>query len=68
MLGLPNVRVNHGNQLALALQWHEAGLDLADTLHLAQSQNCAALYTFDQRFVKRSVGLDECDVRAVLPK
>ncbi|MEM6836976.1 MAG: hypothetical protein AAF609_08980, partial [Cyanobacteria bacterium P01_C01_bin.120] len=29
-------------------------LDFADTLHLAQSQNCAALYTFDQRFVKRS--------------
>ncbi|MEM1281564.1 MAG: type II toxin-antitoxin system VapC family toxin [Cyanobacteria bacterium P01_H01_bin.152] len=31
VLGLPNVRVNHGNQLALALQWHEAGLDGRDS-------------------------------------
>jgi len=68
VLGLPNVWVNQGNQIALALQWHETGLDFADALHLAQSQTCEAVYTFDQRFVKRVAGLEQCNVRAVLPE
>lgn len=68
VLGLPNVWVSQGNQIALALQWHETGLDFADALHLAQSQTCEALYTFDQRFVKRVAGLEQCDVRAILPE
>lgn len=67
VLGLPNVQVKHGQQLALALQWYEAGLDFADALHLAQSQDCEGLYTFDQRFVKRTEGLDNCEVKAKLP-
>jgi predicted nucleic-acid-binding protein len=68
VLGLLNVQVDHGNQLALALQWHETGLDFSDALHLAQSQTCEALYTFDQRFVKRATGLEQCHANVVLPE
>jgi predicted nucleic-acid-binding protein len=63
LLGLPNVHVTNATMLAQVLQWHEAGLDFADALHLAQSQHCSAFYTFDSRFVSRSAGLGECPVR-----
>lgn len=68
VLGLPNVEVNQGQRLAQALQWHEAGLDFADALHLAHSQDCEALFTFDQRFVKRAEGLEMCEVKTVVPR
>ena len=32
-------------------------------LHLAQSQNCEAFYTFDDRFIKRSSGLADNNVK-----
>ncbi|NJN20064.1 MAG: type II toxin-antitoxin system VapC family toxin [Leptolyngbya sp. RL_3_1] len=67
VLGLTNVQVKQGQQLALALQWYESGLDFADALHLAQSQGCEALYTFDQQFVKRAQGLANGEARVVVP-
>jgi len=63
LLGLPNVYVNNATLLAQVLQWHEAGLDFADALHLAQSQQCSAFYTLDNRFISRSIGLGKCPVR-----
>ena len=41
------------------LCWVEKGLDFADALHLAHSQEATTLYTFAQRFSKRSEGLGE---------
>lgn len=35
----------------------------ADALHLAQSQSCSAMYTFDIKFVNRAKGLTECKVQ-----
>jgi len=63
LFGLPNVRVRDTMTIALALQWHEQGLDFADALHLAQSQHCQEMQTFDQRFVRRSEGLTPRPVR-----
>jgi predicted nucleic-acid-binding protein len=63
LLGLPNVHVTNATMLAQVLQWHEAGCDFADALHLAQSQHCSVFYTFDNRFVSRSTGLGECSVQ-----
>jgi predicted nucleic-acid-binding protein len=63
LLGLPNVQLMHGSLIAQALQWHEEGLDFADALHLAQSQNCSTMYTFDTKFVNRAKGLTECEVQ-----
>jgi predicted nucleic-acid-binding protein len=35
-----------------ALSYQESGLDFADALHLASSNDCASLATFDQAFIK----------------
>ncbi|AFY62733.1 type II toxin-antitoxin system VapC family toxin [Synechococcus sp. PCC 6312] len=63
LLGLPNVELTNGHLLLQALQWHENGLDFADALHLAQSQACSGLYTFDTKFIKKAQGLTACDVQ-----
>ena len=63
LLGLPNVQLTNGSLMAQALQWHESGLDFADALHLAQSQDCSAIYTFDTKFVNRAKGLTDCEVQ-----
>jgi predicted nucleic-acid-binding protein len=63
LLGLPNVQPANGGLIAKALQWHENGLDFADALHLAQSQHCSAMHTFDTQFVNRAKGLGECNVQ-----
>jgi predicted nucleic-acid-binding protein len=62
LFGLPNVQVANASLMAQVLQWHENGLDFADALHLAQSQSCSAIYTFDDKFVKRAINLTECQV------
>lgn len=61
LFGLRNVQIANGSLILQILQWHEHGLDFADAFHLAQSQNCSAIYTFDDKFVKRSKGLSDCE-------
>ena len=63
LFGLPNVHLADGRLIAQVLQWREDGFDFADAFHLAQSQNCSSLYTFDDKFVKKANGLTECDVQ-----
>lgn len=63
LLGLPNVHMTNGSLIAQTLQWHEQGLDFADALHLAHSQNCSSIYTFDVQFVSRAKGLTKCEVQ-----
>lgn len=60
---LPNVQIANANLMAQVLQWHEEGLDFADALHLAQSQDCSSMYTFDEKFIRRAKNLSECEVR-----
>jgi bifunctional DNA-binding transcriptional regulator/antitoxin component of YhaV-PrlF toxin-antitoxin module len=50
-------------RLAVMEQWHENGMDFADALHLAQSQNCYVIYTFDIKFVDKAKGLTRCEVQ-----
>lgn len=63
LFGLPNVKITNENLMAQVLQWHENGLDFADALHLAQSQNCSALCTFDTKFVNKAKELTQCVVQ-----
>jgi predicted nucleic-acid-binding protein len=63
LFGLPNVQVTNGSMMLQVLEWHEHGLDFADALHLAHSQNCSAMYTFDDKFAKRAKGLGKCEVQ-----
>ena len=52
LFGLPNVFLQNPTAIMLALDWHENGLDFSDSLHLAQSQTCKRMLTFDKKFVK----------------
>ena len=63
LCGLPNVVLPHPHQMLTALQWFSAGMDFADALHLAASQDCRTFLTFDQKMVKRAKGLSDCSVR-----
>lgn len=63
LFGLPNVQITNENLMAQVLQWHENGLDFADALHLAQSQNYSALYTFDTKFVNKAKELTQCVIQ-----
>ena len=62
LLGLPNVRVANPEILAKAIKWHAAGLDFADSLHLAKSQDAVKFLTFDAKFIKKAKGLGNCQV------
>jgi predicted nucleic-acid-binding protein len=66
LLGLPGIHVEDPNRIVLALEWHAAGLDFADALHLAASQETDAFATFDKAFVRSAAGLGRC--RVVEPK
>ncbi|QUS59950.1 type II toxin-antitoxin system VapC family toxin [Synechocystis sp. PCC 7339] len=54
LLGLEYVTVEGWAQVSPALQWHLQGLDFADALHLAASQQCQHFVSFDdKRFARR---------------
>ena len=60
VLGLPQVHVTDRTRLVLAIDWHLAGLDFADALHLASSQHAETLATFDKSFVKSAGNRGTC--------
>lgn len=62
-LGLPNVQTARPSVIAQALDLAGQGLDFADALHLAASQDCVQFATFDTSFVKKADGLAGCKVR-----
>jgi predicted nucleic-acid-binding protein len=63
LFGLPNVSISNASLTNQVLQWHQQGLDFADAFHLAQSQHCSELYTFDEKFRKKAKGLAQCNVK-----
>lgn len=60
--GLPNVEVDRSQQVARALQWYEDGLDFADAIHLALSQDADQLATFDRAFARDAARHGSCTV------
>lgn len=64
ILGLPMVVAEQPEQLALALDYYERGLDFADALHLVASPDACRFHTFDRKLVKAasSLGLPVEDV------
>jgi predicted nucleic-acid-binding protein len=66
LLGLPNFKPQQPEALRQALTWYAQGLDFTDALHLALSQGCDGLVTFDKAFARQSVKLKALPpVRAV---
>jgi len=62
LFGLENVRIEHPYAIAKAVEWHRDGMDFSDALHLVNSRECDALYSFDARFVKAAKGRSKCPV------
>lgn len=63
LFGLKDVVLEDGERVAMALEWHEQGLDFADALHLAASPEGTPFYTFDRKLIKASRGVSRQDVR-----
>lgn len=53
-VGLEGLVVEDRPAVLRALEWHRAGLDFADALHLASSSAADSFATFDAALVKRS--------------
>ncbi len=62
LFGLENVYISNPHSTAQAIEWHSSGLDFSDALHLAFSQECEQLYSFDSKFVTKAKGLSKCSV------
>ena len=55
LLGLGNVTIEQADAVETALRYYQQGIDFTDALHLASSQHCSMLLTFDDRkFARRA--------------
>ncbi len=54
LAGLENVRLEDPLIIANALNWADAGMDIADALHLASMGAAASFVTFDEKLVARA--------------
>ena len=54
ILGLPNVDVEDPLVVSQSLDWVEKGLDFADALHVASSQDAQKISTFDAALQKKA--------------
>lgn len=62
LFGLDNVYLSNPHSTAQAIKWHTEGLDFSDALHLAHSQECEHLYSFDAKFSTKAKGHSKCSV------
>jgi predicted nucleic-acid-binding protein len=62
LCGLPNVVLSNPNRMRVAIRWYSEGMDFADALHLAESQDCRIFYTFDQKLIRKAQNRSRCKV------
>ena len=62
--GLPRVTLEDPARALKALDWFAAGMDFADALHLASTENCEAFVSFDRRLVSVASRVGAATVRA----
>lgn len=68
LCGLPNVELENGRVVAQALEWHEAGFDFADAVHLATAANVVdgeKFVTFDSKLIKKAAKIVQFPVEEV---
>jgi predicted nucleic-acid-binding protein len=63
VFGLPTVTLADSGSVHGAMALAASGMDFADALHLAQSDECKAFITFDKRLAKRARYLGGVPVR-----
>lgn len=56
--GLPNVVMQDENNVVLAVDWYESGMDFADALHLSSSLELKGFATFEKKIAKKSEKLN----------
>lgn len=56
LIALPGITVEHQDQVETALRHCRDGIDFADAMHLAASQACSEMLTFDDRGYARRAG------------
>jgi len=54
--GLPGVTLENPTLVSAALDNAEAGMDIADALHLGAAGHCETMLTFDRSFIKAAAG------------
>ncbi|MFV2058936.1 MAG: type II toxin-antitoxin system VapC family toxin [Thiohalomonadales bacterium] len=60
LFGLKNVHLSNPSFISQAIDWHLAGLDFSDAMHLSLCQQFDKLYTFDKNFSTLAKKLTEC--------
>lgn len=58
ILGLEKVIPEEAEQVALAMNLHEKGLDFADALHLVSTGEGTTFYTFDAALIKKAQAVE----------
>ncbi len=66
LFGLPNVRLTEPNRVQLAMEWSQAGLDFADSLHLATVEPGQQFSTFDKKLISKAKKVT--NVRIISPE
>lgn len=49
LLAIRHLHLEQDDLVRRALHWHRQGMDFADALHLARSEGCGALISFDRQ-------------------
>jgi predicted nucleic-acid-binding protein len=52
LFGLSNVKLQETPVIYNAIEWHKQGMDFADAIHLAKSQDSESFVTFDKKLIK----------------
>ena len=52
LFGLSNVQLENPHEISNAIEWHQNGMDFADAIHLALSEEAEAFLTFDKSLIK----------------
>jgi len=58
LLGLPSIVVKDGESVSEALEWHKAGMDFADALHLVSATDAKVFYSFDKKLVSKAKSVE----------
>jgi predicted nucleic-acid-binding protein len=58
LLAINHVHLEQEDHIRQALAWHRQGLDFADALHLARSEGCGALISFDRQLAQIATQLN----------
>jgi predicted nucleic-acid-binding protein len=60
---LPSISFAEPHQVDAAIEWHAAGMDFADALHLAGAADYDEFVTFDEDLARKAAAVDSIPVR-----